>query len=119
MKIRTQEEQQRREAERDAEPYIPGFTWGEFHRLPQRRQEQECQKIFQVSAGSLGYWRTCNLSPCRRAKACRGLLSEAQATSGHYHRCFPPCVGEDPHRQPAIVKEMFRLAGAPDETEYI
>ncbi|WP_428427388.1 hypothetical protein [Pararhizobium sp.] len=119
MKIRTQEEQQCDDAERDAKPYIPGFTWGEFHRLTERQQEQECQKILQVSASSLGYWKTCSLSPCRRAKACRSLLSEAQATSGRYHRCFPPCIREGPHRQSATLREMFRLAGLPDDTEYI
>jgi hypothetical protein len=115
MKIWTEEERQRYEAERDAEPYIPGFTWGEFHRLPERQQEHECQKIFQIGASSLGYWKTCSLSPCRRAKACRGFLSEAQASSGRYQRRFPPCIREGTCRQSATLKEMLRLAGEPEE----
>lgn len=118
MKIRTPQEQQRYEAECDAEPYMPGFTWGEFHRLPVRQQERESQKLFQIGASSLGYWKTCSLSPCRRAKACRGFLSEAQATSGHYQPNFPPCIREGTCRQSATLKELARLDGEPDETEY-
>jgi len=115
MKIRTPEEQQRYEAERDAEPYLPGFTWGEFHQLPQRRQEYESQKFFQFATSSLGYWKTCSLSPCRRAKACRGFLSEAQAASGSYQTNFPPCIREGAYRQEATLKEMARLYGLTDE----
>lgn len=102
MKIRTQEEQQRDEAERDAKPYIPGFTWGEFHRLTERQQEQECQKIFQVSASSLGYWKTCSLSPCRRAKTCRAFFRRRRQRPAAITGVFRPASvrGRAVSRQP-------------------
>jgi hypothetical protein len=115
MKIWTEEERQRYEAERDAEPYMPGFTRGEFDRLPKRRQEHETQKAFQIATSSLGYWKTCGLSPCRRAKACRGFLTEAQATAGGYHTSFPPCIRDGAYRQEATLKETARLYGLEDE----
>ena len=56
MKIRSEEEQRRICEEEDAQPYLPGFTWGEYCRLPESRQQYEAQKFFQIAASSLGYW---------------------------------------------------------------
>lgn len=117
MKIRSEEEQRRICEEEDAQPYLPGFTWGEYCRLPESRQQYEAQKFFQIAASSLGYWKSCSLSPCRRAKACRGFLSKAQAMSGYYQKNFPPCIREGAFRQEATLKETARLFGVEDEEE--
>jgi len=113
--VRSKEEWQRIQEEEDAEPYLPGFTVGEFDRLPESQQQRESQKFFQISTSSLGYWKTCSLSPCRRAKACKGFLSEAQAKSGRYQTFFPPCIREGAHRQEATLREAARLFGGEDE----
>lgn len=115
MKIRTKEEEQRYQEEQDAEPYMPGFTWGEYRRLPERRQQRENQKIMQRPASSLGYWKTCTLPSCRRAKACRGFLSEIQSTTPGYHKFFPPCIRDGADRQAATLKELGRLWGVPED----
>ncbi|MCV9962595.1 hypothetical protein OIU34_11865 [Pararhizobium sp. BT-229] len=108
-----QERQRIPEAE-DAEPYLPGFTWGEFNRLPERQQQRETQKAFQEFTSSLGYFKTCGLASCRRARACKGFLSEEQYRSGRYHTSFPPCIGENGRLQSQVLAEAWRLAGYPD-----
>ncbi|WP_426123991.1 hypothetical protein [Pararhizobium sp. PWRC1-1] len=110
MTIRSRQEQLRIQAEEDAQPYLAGFTWGEFNRLPERQQEREAQRLFQEFTSALGYFRTCDLASCRRAKACKGFLSEAQYRSGRYHPRFPPCIGERGRFQGAVLTYARRVA---------
>jgi hypothetical protein len=112
--VRSKEEWQRIQEEEDAAPYLPGFTVGEFERLTESQQQHESQKFLQFSTSSLGYWKTCKLSSCRRAKACKGFLSEAQVKSGRYLTSFPPCIREGAYRQEATLAEAARLFGGED-----
>ncbi|MEN3150906.1 hypothetical protein ABCW43_26725 [Neorhizobium sp. IRAMC:178] len=113
---RSEEECRRLMEEEDREPYLPGLTWGEFSALPRRRKSHELQKFTQYFTTYLGFWKTCDLSSCRRAKACRGFLTEAQyrANPG-YHDSFPPCVGPGGARQQEVLAGMRRLGGEDDD----
>lgn len=93
---------------------MPGLTWGEFDRLPRRQQGHARQKLWQTITCSLGDFKTCDLASCRRAKACKGFLSEAQYRSGRYHTSFPPCIGEGGRLQSEVLAQGWRLAGFPD-----
>lgn len=105
----SREEQRRRQAEEDAEPYVPGFTWGEFRRLPEHQQERESQRFIQKLTTALGYFKTCSIAPCRRARACKGFLSDKQR-AGRYHPSFPPCIGEGGRLQGEVLAYGRRLA---------
>ncbi|MBW6425927.1 hypothetical protein KX729_31575 [Rhizobium sp. XQZ8] len=75
---RREEECRRIMEEADNEPYLPGLTRGEFNVLSPRQQSHEFQKFFQHVTSYMGFWKTCNLSPCHRARASKGFLTEAQ-----------------------------------------
>lgn len=120
MVVSKEELQRRREQDEreDAEPFIGGLTRGEFDRLPTPEQQRVSQAFFQIAASSLGYWQTCGLSPCRRAKACKGFVSQAQASRGGHQGYFPPCIRDGPHRQKATLDETARLfCGGDDDRD--
>ncbi|CAN7617126.1 hypothetical protein [Neorhizobium tomejilense] len=83
---------------------------GETPQIPRGTEAHQYFKTY------LGFWKTCDLSSCRRAKACRGFLTEAQyrAKPG-YHDSFPPCVGPGGARQQEVLAGMRRLGGADDD----
>lgn len=100
-------------AERDAyfwlyenAPYINGLSQGQFDRLPEDEKNRHTQIILQVPATVLGYWKTCDLSVCRRARQCRGFLSKAQQETGNYNRAYPPCAGLHGRNQPEMLEAL-------------
>ena len=90
--------------------YAPHLTWGEFYRLPDREKWRIFQTLTQIPATKLGYWKTCTLSICRRARTCRGFLTEAQYREGGYHTGFPPCLGKGAPRHGEIMRMIGELA---------
>ena len=88
------------------QPFINGLTEGQFDRLPPQERDRQCQIYMQVPATFLGYWKKCDLSVCRRAKQCRGLLSKAQIEKGGYHRAYPPCTGLGGLHQQEMLKAL-------------
>jgi len=115
MKITSKREESRILREEDAGANLPDFDWDAYERLPVSRLQRDSQRFFQICTSSLGYWKTCSLSPCRRAKTCKGFLSEAQTKSGLYQTYFPPCIREGTGRQHAALAEADRLCGMGDE----
>ena len=116
---RSEAEKQRVMEEEDRKLYFPWMTWGEFQQLSQRQKEHECQKFTQSVMTYLGCHKTCGLSSCRRARACKGFISEAQYREGGYHRSFPPCLGKGaPLHQQALAAMRTGLGrvAAPDDT---
>ncbi len=101
----SKEEWKRRQEAADAEPAYFGLTWGEFNRLPLRQQQEIRQRVSQFGASHIGLWKTCNLAKCRRARACRGFLTEAQYAAG-YLEAFPPCVGLDGERKAQVLAAL-------------
>lgn len=101
------------------EPYLPGYTRGEFNILPPRQKSRELQKVTQHVTSYLGYWKTCDIPACRRARACRGFLSEKQYSGNpRWHDAFPPCVGPKGLRQPEVLAAFPAALGyPPDEDE--
>jgi hypothetical protein len=118
---RTEEERHRLMEEEDRQLKLPWMTYGEFDRLSKRQKSRELQKFTQYVTTYLGLWKTCNLSSCRRAKACKGFLTEAQyrAEPG-WHDAFPPCVGPGGARQQEVLDGMDQLSGTEkkDEPKY-
>lgn len=112
---RSEEERRRIMEEENNAPYLPGLTRGEFSALSSRRKSHELQKYTQRVTTYLGFWKTCNLSPCRRARACKGFLTEAQYSV--WHEAFPPCVGPGGARQAEVLEGMRRLGGARQDDE--
>lgn len=51
--------------------------------------------MFRPAASMLGYWRTCRLPSCRRAKACRGTPPPES--------CHPPCTADGSGRIEDVV----------------
>ena len=94
---------------------MPGYTRGEFNRLPPRKKSRELQKLTQRVTSYLGYWKTCDVPACRRARACRGFLSEKQYQD--YHDSFPPCVGPRGARQPEVLAAFPAALGYPPEED--
>jgi hypothetical protein len=117
--VQNEEEWRRLAAEEDKEPYLPGYTYGEFKALSERQKSREYQKLTQHVTSFLGFWKTCNLSACRRARACRGFLTEAQYNSDpRYHSSYPPCVGPRGARQQEVLASFNAAFGyPPDEDE--
>lgn len=112
------EKERRRQMEEDMQrPYLPGLTYGEFLDLTPHQQSRACQKFTQVVTSYLGYWKTCNLSACRRAKACRGFLSEAQYRTDRYLTSFPPCVGLGGVNQQHVLENFERAFGLEPEED--
>jgi len=93
-------------------PYIGGYSRNELQALPERQRDREYQKVTQVLATHLGYFRTCTLPVCRRAKACRGFLSDAQYEMGGYHSACPPCAGHGAPRHGEIIHFLTHLPQA-------
>ncbi|MGV8938311.1 MAG: hypothetical protein ACOH2J_14405 [Allorhizobium sp.] len=93
-------------------PYIGGYTMDQLDALPQRQRDREFQKVTQVFATYLGYYKTCTLPVCRRAKACRGFLTEAQYALGGYHSACPPCAGHGAPRHGELVDCIHQIAEA-------
>ncbi|WJR68184.1 hypothetical protein QTA58_05345 [Neorhizobium sp. CSC1952] len=115
---RSEEECRRIIEEENRQPYLPWMTWGEFSALPERQKSRELQKFSQYVTTYLGFWKTCDLSSCRRAKACRGFLTEAQyRAEPRYHDSFPPCVGPGGARQSEVLAGMRRLGGREEDDE--
>ncbi len=112
---RNPEEDRRLWREYENEPYLPGYTRGEFNRLPPRKKSRESQKLTQRVTSYLGYWKTCGVPACRRARACRGFLSEKQYRD--YHDAFPPCVGPNGARQPEVLAAFPAALGYPPEED--
>jgi hypothetical protein len=108
MAMKSEEERRREMEEEDRRLFMPGLTYGEYRRLTEREQHRACQKLTQLPATVLGYWKSCSLSPCRRAKRCKGFLTEAQYDE-RYHRACPPCVGKSVERHAEIVKTLNAL----------
>ncbi len=108
--MRSEEECRRLMEEEDRQPHITGLTCGEFQRLTPREKSRALQRITQIPASFLGYWKGCSLSSCRRAKRCKGFLTEAQYSEGGYHTSFPPCLGKGAPRHAEILDAMRRLA---------
>jgi hypothetical protein len=98
------------------EPYLPGYTRGQFNKLTQRQQSREWQKLTQRVTSYLGYWKTCDIPACRRARACRGFLSEKQYQD--YHDSFPPCVGPNGARQPEVLENWRAAFGLPPDEDH-
>ncbi len=115
---RTEEENRRILEEEDRQLYLPWMTWGEFSALPKRQQSRELQKFSQYVTTYLGFWKTCDLSSCRRARACKGFLTEARyrAELG-WHDAFPSCVGPGGGRQQEVLAGMRQLAGTEEKDE--
>ena len=111
----SKEEKLRLWREHENEPYLPGYTRGEFNRLPPRKKSREWQKLTQRVTSYLGYWKTCDVPACRRARACRGFLSEKQYRD--YHDAFPPCVGPNGARQPEVLAAFPAALGYPPEED--
>ncbi|MFB9950074.1 hypothetical protein ACFFP0_14520 [Rhizobium puerariae] len=115
---RSEEEKRRLMEEEDRRLYLPWMTWGEFSALPERQKSRELQKFTQRVTTYLGFWKTCDLSPCRRAKACKGFLTEAQHSGNpRWHDAFPPCVGPNGARHAEALAGMRRLAGVKEDDE--
>ncbi|OHV77388.1 hypothetical protein [Rhizobium sp. LCM 4573] len=117
---RSEEECRRIIEEENRQPFLPWMTVGEFSALSERQKSRELQKYTQYFTTYLGFWKTCDLSSCRRAKACKGFLTEAQyrAEPG-YHDSFPPCVGPGGARQPEVLACIGQLGGEEeDEPKY-
>lgn len=116
---RSPEECRRLVEEAMNKPYLPGYTWGQFQKLAHRQKSREWQKLSQHVTSYLGYWKTCNLPACRRAKACRGFLTEAQyKAKPRYHDAFPPCIGPGGALQAEVLKNWRPAFGLPpDEDE--
>ncbi len=112
---RNPEEDRRLWREYENEPYLPGYTRGEFNRLPPRKKSRELQKLTQRVTSYLVYWKTCDIPACRRARACRGFLSEKQYQD--YHDSFPPCVGPNGARQPEVLAAFPAALGYPPEED--
>jgi hypothetical protein len=113
---RSEEERRRIWEEEENEPYLPGLTWGQFKALSPRQRSHELQKFTQRVTSYMGFWKTCNLSPCRRARACKGFLTEAQYSGEpRWHDAFPPCVGPKGARQPEVLACMDRISGAQED----
>ena len=87
----------------EREIYVDGMTYAEFHALPERRREQYFLRLAQAGATRIGFWRDCPVPACRRAKACKGFLTEAQRAENRYHTCFPPCTRAEESRRHQIL----------------
>ncbi|MCC2608450.1 hypothetical protein [Neorhizobium petrolearium] len=112
-------EWKRREEEEDAEPWYFGMTWGEFRRLPERKQHEIRQRVTQFGATHVGFWKDCALGKCRRAKRCVGFLSDAQYKAG-YNAAYPPCArGEETRRAKILYDGLEKLfPSRNDEPKY-
>jgi len=116
---RSEAEKRRIIEEADSQLALPWMTWGELDRLSPRQRSHEYQKFTQPVMTYLGRHKTCKLPACRRARACKGFISETQYQQGGYHDAFPPCLGKGtlPHDQAlAAMDEIYGRAAAPDDT---
>lgn len=91
---RSEAENRRLMEEEDRQLRFPWMTWGEYNRLSPRQKSHECQKFTQPVMTYLGRHKTCKLPSCRRARVCKGFLSELQYQGGEAHHAFPPCLGK-------------------------
>jgi hypothetical protein len=108
-------ERRRRQEEEDAEPWYFGMTWGEFRVLSQREQDRVRQRLTQLAATHVGFWKDCSLGRCRRAKRCCGFLTDAQYEQG-YNPAYPPCARKQEARRARIYEGLDQLAGRRDDT---
>ena len=114
----SEEEKRRRWLEGDNKPYLPGYTYGEFQKLTRRQKSREWQKLTQRVTSYLGYWKTCDVPACRRARACRGFLSEKQYNGEpRWHESFPPCVGPSHARHQEALNNWSAAFGYPPEKD--
>ena len=112
----SEEEKRRLWEEEDNQLKLPWMTYGEFRQLTPRQQSHELQKYTQRYTSYMGFWKTCNLSPCRRARACKGFLTEAQYSGDpRWHDAFSPCVGPDGERHAEVLACMHRISGAQED----
>ena len=112
----SEEEKRRLREEEDNELKLPWMTYREFDRLTPRQQSHELQKFTQRVTSHMGFWKTCDLSRCRRARACKGFLTEAQYRGNPgWHDAFPPCVGPGGARHAEVLACMARISGAREE----
>ena len=115
---RSEEERRRIWEEEQNEPYLPGLTRGQFEALSPRQQSHEFQKLSQHVTSYMGFWKTCNLSPCRRARACKGFLTEAQYSGDPgWHHAFPPCVGPNGERHAEVLACARQIERRPEDDE--
>ncbi|MFC5444348.1 hypothetical protein ACFPM9_13585 [Rhizobium halophytocola] len=77
----------------DPDSTLPWLTAEQFQSLTEREKDYEYQRFMQMICGYLGFWQSCDLALCRRARACRGYLSEAQFKAGNRSHVHPPCYG--------------------------
>lgn len=117
--MRMSEEERRRAWEEEQNQFrLPGITYREYDRLTPRQQSHEWQKYTQRITSHMGFWKTCNLSPCRRARACKGFLTEAQYGGDQgWHDAFPPCVGPGGARHQEVMDFLKTLDTGEDDDE--
>lgn len=114
----SKEEKMRLWRESRNRPYLPGYTVATFEELTPRQKSREFQKLTQRVTSYLGYWKTCDIPACRRARACRGFLTEKQYTGeSRWHDSFPPCVGPNGLRQPEVLAAFHAAFGCPPEVD--
>lgn len=114
----SKEERYRLWEEELKQPYLPGLTRGQYLALPRREQCHELQKLSQRVTSDMGFWKTCNLSPCRRARACRSFLTEEQYKGEErWHDAFPPCVGPKGARHAEVMRYIRQLADAAEQDD--
>jgi len=78
--------------------------------------------ITRLAASECGFWKDCPVSACRRARACRGRLTDAQLQpDAGYHRLFPPCTRAEEDRRQEILRMMgtMQQTAADDTEEFI
>jgi hypothetical protein len=87
-----------------------GLTQAQIDGLTRREKDYALQLMNQPPATFLGYWKTCSLPPCRRAKRCKGHLTERQYREGGYETSFPPCAGKGALRHAEMLQEIRELS---------
>src|ERR1700753_546163 len=106
----TSEQDSRRRIEEENERLRDlGLTQDKIDGLTQRDRDWALQMMNQVPATFLDYWKDCCLPPCRRARKCRGYLSERQYREGGHDASFPPCVGKSSPRRSEMRVTMGKI----------
>ena len=108
---KSEAEKQRIMEEENRQLFLPWITWGDYQRLSERQRSRECQKFTQPAMTYLGCHKTCKLPSCRRARACKGFLSEAQYQEGGHHTAFPPCLGRGARMHQQALNAMDVVYG--------
>ncbi len=119
---RSEAENRRLTEEEDRQLVLPWMTWGELRRLSPRQKSHEYQKFTQPVMTYLGRHSACKLPSCRRARKCKGFISEAQYQEGGYHDAFPPCLGKGGAFHSQALAAMDAMSGrqqvADDTSKY-